>query len=56
MLFRSPYESCTIKSTLACYMQKHKRPYILMETTGQNDIQPMHVRVRQILLTTHKIK
>lgn len=41
-------ESCKIETTLACYMQNNKRPYILVETTGQNNIQPINIRVEQI--------
>jgi hypothetical protein len=41
-------ESCTIPTTLGCYMQKNKRAYILVETTGQNNIQPLETRVRQV--------
>jgi predicted deacylase len=43
-----PNESCKIESTLACYMQNNRRPYILVETTGQNNIQPLDVRINQI--------
>jgi hypothetical protein len=41
-------ESCTIQSTLACHMQKNNRAYILVETTGQEDIQPPEVRMSQV--------
>jgi predicted deacylase len=42
-----PNESCKIGTTLACHMQKNHLPYILVETTGQNDIQPKQVRIDQ---------
>jgi len=41
-------QSCKIPTTLACYMQKNELPYILVETTGQNSIQPMSIRTAQI--------
>jgi predicted deacylase len=41
-------ESCTIGTTLACHMQRNARPYILVEITGQNDIQPLNLRVAQV--------
>ena len=40
--------SCDIPSTLACNMNKKQRNYILIETSGQNNIQPMKVRKQQI--------
>lgn len=45
-----PNQSCKISSTLACYMQKNNRNYILVETSGQNNIQKMSVRVNQIII------
>jgi hypothetical protein len=41
-------QSCKIPSTLACHMQKNKKAYILVETTGQNDIQKLSIRTKQI--------
>lgn len=43
-----PYISCDIQSTLSCYMERDGREYILIETTGQKDIQPLSVRTEQI--------
>lgn len=40
--------SCDIKTTIACHMQKNQRPYILVETTGQNNIQPLRTRTDQV--------
>jgi hypothetical protein len=37
---------CDIKNTLACYLSNKK--FILVETSGQNDIQPIGVRTGQI--------
>lgn len=41
------YPSCDIPSTLRCIKNLVKKDYILIETTGQNDIQPLMVRVNQ---------
>jgi predicted deacylase len=43
-----PDISCDIKSTLSCNMQRAGRDYILIETTGQKNVQPMPVRVAQV--------
>lgn len=40
-------ESCTIESTLACHLEREKRGHILVEITGQNDIQPLNLRMNQ---------
>lgn len=39
---------CDIKKTFRCYMQEHKKEYILTETSGQNNIQPIELRMRQV--------
>ena len=41
-------ESCKIESTLACHFEKNNKAHIVIETSGQNDIQPLHVRTSQI--------
>jgi len=41
-------DSCSILTTLGCHMQNNNRTYMLIETSGQNDIQPMAVRELQI--------
>jgi hypothetical protein len=41
-------DNCNLPSSLGCYMDHNDRPYVLVETTGQEDIQPMDVRERQI--------
>lgn len=41
-------KQCDIKKTLRCYMQERQKEYILIETSGQNDIQPLEVRMRQV--------
>jgi len=40
-------QSCKIESSLNCYAAKNNRPYMLIETSGQNDIQPLVVREQQ---------
>lgn len=41
-------DPCLINTTLRCLMERKSRDYILVETTGQNDIQPLHIRTGQI--------
>ncbi len=41
-------EGCDIKTSLGCFSQRKKIPYVLIETTGQKDIQPLAVRVAQV--------
>jgi predicted deacylase len=43
-----PDISCDIKSALSCYMERAGREYILTETTGQKNIQPINVRTDQV--------
>lgn len=40
-------EACIIPSAISCFLKS--RNYILVETTGQNNIQPMEIREQQIL-------
>lgn len=39
---------CSVETTLRCLMNKKERDYILIETTGQNDIQPLNIRTNQV--------
>lgn len=39
---------CQIEEALSCYSHRHGKQYILVETSGQNDIQPVDVRQSQI--------
>jgi succinylglutamate desuccinylase len=39
---------CEIKAAFSCYCNKREKTYILVETTGQNDVQPITERQRQI--------
>ena len=36
-----------VSNSLRELAMKNKKKYILIETTGQNNIQPLHVRMRQ---------
>ncbi len=49
------YEDCAIKNTLSCYMRNRNRHYILIEISGQNDLQPMDLRVWQAKYLTEHI-
>ncbi len=40
-------ESIDIKGTLRNFMNINKKNYILVETTGQDNIQPLHIRINQ---------
>jgi len=40
--------SCEINGTLACNSQTNGRSHILIEISGQNDIQPMDLREKQL--------
>ena len=41
------HPSCDISTTLRCIRHRVGKDYILIETTGQNDIQPLNVRLQQ---------
>lgn len=41
--------SCEIPKTLSCYRENKQKNYILVETSGQNDIQPLITRKKQII-------
>lgn len=43
-----PNAACDIRGLLSCYMERGGREYILMETTGQKNIQPLKLRVQQM--------
>ncbi len=40
-------QACVIPNTLACYRKGKQAQYILVEISGQNDIQPIDVRKKQ---------
>jgi hypothetical protein len=47
--FVSPDQAaCHIPTTLRCFVEKNNIEYILMETSGQGNIQPINVRIKQI--------
>lgn len=46
-----PNMSCDIAGLLSCYMERIGKDYILMETSGQKNIQPLDVRKQQIQKT-----
>jgi len=48
-------DSCDITTTLRCHFNKKGRNYILIETTGQNNIQPMNIRTNQIKIILDSI-
>lgn len=41
-------EDCDIRGTLSCLSLRTGRNYVLIEVTGQNNIQPLSLRVQQI--------
>ncbi len=43
-----PLRSCEIPTTLSCYYRSINKHHILVETTGQNDIQPLDIRQTQV--------
>lgn len=47
--------ACDITSTLGCMCEKLKIPYILVETTGQNNRQPLDVRTSQVCTTLNTV-
>lgn len=46
---------CEIKNSLACHCERSNIPYLLVETTGQNDIQPLELRKKQHLLVLRTV-
>lgn len=41
-------DSCHIDTTLRCNMEKINKPYVLIETSGQNNLQSMSIRTDQV--------
>jgi len=50
-----PEISCDIRSALSCYMELANREYILVETTGQKNVQPMSIRTDQVQKTVKTV-
>jgi hypothetical protein len=48
-------QTCDIKTTFACYRAGLGEHHILVETTGQNNIQPLLIRQTQVLTIIQKI-
>lgn len=48
-------DPCDIKSTLRCSMSKKNINYILVEISGQNNIQPIDIRTNQVIITINSI-
>ena len=44
------FDSSKIPNTLDSYANSHNKNYILVETSGQDDIQPINLRVEQVIL------
>jgi hypothetical protein len=42
-------DDCNIHSSLRCLSYNLKKKYLLVETTGQNNIQPLNIRVNQMI-------
>lgn len=49
------YEDCNIKNTLSCYMRNRNRDYILIEISGQDNIQPIELCVNQARILVETI-
>lgn len=49
------FETCDIKSSLRCFCDKLDKDYILIETTGQRNIQPLDLRVKQMIFIMNKV-
>ena len=47
LLFRNKKKKCKPKGSFGCWAEKNKKNYILVETTGQNNIQDIRIRVNQ---------
>lgn len=47
--FTINFDSPRIINSLDSYFHTHKKNYLLIETSGQNDIQPLNLRVKQVL-------
>lgn len=41
-------QTCDISTTFACYRQRIGQHHILVETSGQNDVQPLQIRQSQV--------
>lgn len=48
-------DSCDLTGTFACYCDMNNKAYMLIETSGQNDIEPLEVRANQIKIIIDNI-
>lgn len=46
--------NCKIPKTMACYRKSSGKKYILIEISGQNDIQPIGIRKNQVIILVQK--
>lgn len=53
--FTINFDSPRIPNTLDAFTNAYNKNYILIETSGQNDIQPMNTRVSQVLLAVNTV-
>jgi hypothetical protein len=53
--FTINFDSPRIPNTLDAFASDHNKNYILIETSGQNNIQPMDIRVNQVLLIINEV-
>jgi predicted deacylase len=53
--FTISFDSPRIPNTLDAFASAYNKNYILIETSGQNDIQPMDIRVSQVLLIVNEV-
>lgn len=48
-------DDCNIHSSLRCLSYNLKKKYLLVETTGQYNIQPLHLRVNQMIMIVNNL-
>lgn len=53
--FTINFDSPRIPNTLDAFASAYNKNYILIETSGQNDIQPINIRVNQVLLIINEV-
>ena len=47
--------SCDIKGTLGCYCEIIRKPYVLIEISGQFFVQPLQLRIKQAIIFINTI-
>lgn len=48
-------DACVVKNSLSCYCETNKIRHILVEITGQKNIQPLKLRFNQVLIILNTI-